>query len=137
MSNIIEFFVAGKPAPKGSSRGFIRGGKVVITSANRNLAAWRDLTANQAQQYKPTQLLRGAIHMELRFYLPPPRNKKKSVILHTKRPDIDKLIRAIFDALKSVIYVDDAQICCISSGKMYADALFPPGVNIRITEAMT
>jgi len=50
----------------------------------------------------------------------------------TKKPDLDKLIRAAGDALSTIAYRDDAQITFISAMKRYADANQTPGMDIRI-----
>jgi Holliday junction resolvase RusA-like endonuclease len=38
------------------------------------------------------------------------------------RPDLDKLIRAVGDALTGVLWTDDAQIVTWSTGKGYVDS---------------
>jgi Holliday junction resolvase RusA-like endonuclease len=45
-------------------------------------------------------------------------------------PDLDKLIRAILDALTGVVWRDDGQVVDIVASKVYADT---PGVDVVIT----
>ena len=35
------------------------------------------------------------------------------------KPDIDKLLRALLDAMTGVVYVDDSQVACIWATKEY------------------
>lgn len=47
------------------------------------------------------------------------------------KPDADKLARAVWDALKGIIYTDDSQIVRLTLSKDYGDA---PGVIIQVWE---
>ena len=40
--------------------------------------------------------------------------------MHTKRPDVDKLARALLDPLKGITWVDDSQVCFCTVNKVYA-----------------
>jgi len=48
-----------------------------------------------------------------------------------KRPDIDKLARAVLDALTGVAYEDDEQVVKLVASKEYTDN---PGVTIKIVD---
>lgn len=126
----VEFTVFGLPQSQGSARAFLAGGKPVITSTNKNLGDWRRLVADGAQKY--AQLFDGPVSLQLRFYLPRPKSTPKKVYWPAKRPDLDKLIRAIGDALTGIMWSDDSQICVIYAMKLYADEEHPPGVQIGI-----
>jgi Holliday junction resolvase RusA-like endonuclease len=52
-------------------------------------------------------------------------------VRHLAKPDLDKLERAVWDALAGLIYVDDAAVCSSASRKFYATDKEPPGVRIR------
>lgn len=41
---------------------------------------------------------------------------------NTVKPDIDKLLRAVLDALTGVAYRDDAQVVSVSARKLYGDS---------------
>jgi Holliday junction resolvase RusA-like endonuclease len=45
----------------------------------------------------------------------------KGTIRPTKKPDIDNILKIIFDALNGVAYKDDTQIYRVSCTKMYAE----------------
>lgn len=130
----IRFFVYGKPQQQGSARGFVVGNRAVITSANRNLKPWRNLVSSEAQKVAPARLMEGPIKLGLNFIMPRPKSAPKTrVILPDKRPDLDKLVRGILDALTNVIYHDDSQVTAIMTTKRY-DYTQSPGVEIVVME---
>jgi crossover junction endodeoxyribonuclease RusA len=51
-----------------------------------------------------------------------------------KRPDLDKLVRGVFDALTGVCFTDDSRIVALQAGKRIAEIGEGPGVNITIRE---
>ena len=68
--------------------------------------------------------------MSLAFYFSRPKSvsyKKRPD--HTVKPDIDKLIRAVLDALTGIFYADDAQVDELYVTKMYGD---PPRVEVEV-----
>ena len=66
------------------------------------------------------------IEMTIDFRLPRPKTVRRN--LPYVAPDLDKLIRAVLDALTGVAYVDDGQVVTIKSTKTYGD----PGVTITL-----
>jgi crossover junction endodeoxyribonuclease RusA len=49
-------------------------------------------------------------------------------------PDIDKVCRAVLDALTGILYRDDAQVVALSAVKTYADGYGAPGTtSVAIT----
>ena len=55
------------------------------------------------------------------------------IIRHTKKPDLDNLIKSVLDALNTVAWEDDAQIVRITAQKAYSSE---PYVMIRIYESV-
>lgn len=63
------------------------------------------------------------------FYMPIPKRTSKTMtshmikdfIKHTKKPDVDNLLKALLDALNGIAYADDAQIVKLSAQKVYAE----------------
>ena len=127
----ITFFVHGKAEPQGSSRAFMAGGKPVITSANKNLKDWRTIVQLTAQQH--AHMIDGPVEVVLHFHLPRPVSLPKKVTHNVKRPDIDKLARAILDALTGCFFKDDSQVVALECYKGYADPF--PGVEITVRAA--
>jgi len=81
-------------------------------------------------------------HLEFRFPRPkshyrggkidPDRLRKDASSFVIRRPDLDKLCRAVLDALTGVVWVDDALIAQLAAVKCYDDA---PGVLIVVSSA--
>ena len=122
MSDRLVVIVPGLPQPQGSSRAFVRGGKPVITSDNPRLASWRMDVAHCAQaamrEAHLTAPLVGPVRVAVRFALPKPQRTRRQ---HpTVRPDVDKLARAVLDALTlASVWVDDAQVVILVAQKAY------------------
>jgi len=129
----IAFLVRGLPIPQGSTRTWVTNGRPVITSAAKGLSVWRRLVADVAQDYAPPQLWEGPIRMDLTFGLPKPKSApKRKRVWPDKRPDLDKLTRAVLDALTHVMFVDDSQVVEIHASKDYG----PPGVAIELRRVL-
>lgn len=127
--NQIEFQVHGLPIPQGSTRVWMVNGKPITTSSAKGLGPWRRLVADVAQRYAPSQPWDGPVHIELQFGLPKPKSApKKRRVWPDKRPDLDKLTRAVLDALTYVVFSDDSQVVEIHATKDYG----APGVVIGI-----
>jgi crossover junction endodeoxyribonuclease RusA len=77
-------------------------------------------------------LLLEGVRVTMAFYLPRPQSLPKRVSAHVKAPDLDKLTRAVFDALTGVAFHDDAQVVDLVATKRYACAGDPPHVDIRV-----
>ncbi len=90
---------------------------------------WRRLVADVAQRYAPPEIWRGPIRIDLHFGLPKPKSApKRRRVWPDRRPDLDKLTRAVLDALTHIVFSDDSQIVELSASKDYG----PPGVVIEI-----
>ena len=123
-----EFWVEGTPRPQGSKKAFNRGGRIVLVEASKGLPLWRQTIIDATSTVNASH--DGPIRIELQFFLERP----KSVIraLPSVAPDVDKLIRAVFDALTiSKIIKDDSLVCEVLASKAYSET---PGVLIRITD---
>lgn len=48
---------------------------------------------------------------------------------HGTRPDVDKLCRAILDAITGIVIGDDGQVCELVAGKVYGDE---PGAHVMV-----
>ena len=125
----ITFQVHGLPAPQGSTRAFVVKGKPIITSTAKGLSAWRRLVADVAQDFAPEQPWEGPVGIDLHFGLPKPKSAPKTRrVWPDKRPDLDKLTRAVLDALTYVVFADDSQVVEIRATKDYG----APGVAVEV-----
>ena len=130
----ISFTVSGHAKPKGSMRAFMPKGAryPILTSSNASLKDWEHVVRSVAQDFTNAYTT-GPVRVRLRFNLPRPKSLSAKVSRpHTKRPDVDKLARAVLDALTGVIFKDDSQVYCLIATKMYANENEPPHVRITV-----
>ena len=145
-----SIYVAGVPQPQGSKtpfairKGGAYTGKVAMVEGRRpearaNFKSWREGIAQQARAFvdnhnaacqTPWTPLEGPVLARIEFRLPRPASAAKRVTLPAKRPDLDKLTRAVFDALKGIAIVDDSQIVDMRVSKIFG----PPGAVIHLEE---
>ena len=118
---MITFKVYGQALPKGSAKAFVIKGtnRAVVTSNTKGLKGWEQTIRNAAQQHV-TELLTGPVSLGINFHLPRPKSLSvKKYVAHTKRPDLDKLVRSCCDALTGIIWKDDSQVWAIVARKSY------------------
>ena len=132
---MIKFTVHGMPVPQGSMRAFMpKGAKYpVITSANSKLKQWRTKVHNEAiaAMYGNSAAGRNVpIRVEVIFFLT--RAKSNKSLDAVKFPDLDKLVRAILDAMTGVLFEDDAQVVEIHAFKTYGNAR----VEVTVSELL-
>ena len=131
MPHSITFFVAGEPAPKGSTRAFVVHGRPIITGANRRTKDWEMRIATEAQALS-ADCVSCPVAVHGWFILPRPKSLPRKVLHHVKKPDLDKLGRALLDGLTGILYVDDSQVVELSLSKHYASAGEPTGVRVML-----
>jgi crossover junction endodeoxyribonuclease RusA len=82
-----------------------------------------------------SKMVEGPIAVGLEFVLYRPVSTPKSKTPPaTKKPDIDKLERAVLDALTHVIWTDDAQVTIVLKRKRVAELGESPGVHVWVEE---
>ena len=139
--DVIVFFVAGEPVPQGSTKAFYikKLERVVTTHTNANTEAWRHRIATEAQHanelrsqsyFSEDRRLGYEVLME--FVFTRPKSTPKRWKLNTKRPDLDKLVRAVLDGITNVLIPDDSQVVRIIASKCYGECDRSPGLHITI-----
>lgn len=116
----MTFIIYGKPVTKGSTRSFLhpKTGKVVTTADNTRLKSWTRDCRVIAQAMKPDMIHKPhAVKLRVEFTYQRPKHPQAS--RPTVRPDLDKTLRAVLDALTSVCYADDSQVTHIETSKAY------------------
>ena len=113
--------VYGDPVPQGSMHAF---NNRVVHHNDRKLKDWRKKVRAHFTTY---EMWKGPITVELEFWLYRGKTVKRD--LPSVKPDIDKLARAILDALTGVVYADDSQVCQLVVVKRYGPK---PGVQITV-----
>lgn len=124
----VTFFVHGAPVPQGSKTAFVVGRRAVVTDQNRTkLKPWRETVAIAADMGRTFP---GPVQVTLTFHLPRPQRPRWFV--PAVKPDIDKLVRAVFDGLTDGgLIEDDARIVELHTVKMYGT---PLGVTVTVSE---
>jgi Holliday junction resolvase RusA-like endonuclease len=144
----ISFVVHGTPRPQGSKKfvGFGKSGHGKLIDASKQLKPWRNLVGQvAANAFGDQPLFTGAIELILDFHFARPKShyrtgrnahilKNNAPKYHTKKPDFDKLTRAIADALTAIIYRDDSQVFGGHIIKQYAPDGHGSGVRITVKE---
>ena len=122
---MIEFRADGVPVPQGSMK--VINGRV-LHSQGSALAVWRSTIGFHAKLAgaKPSE---GAMEIQMVFIMPKPKTVKRAY--PTVAPDLDKLVRAVLDALTGICYLDDSQVTDIRASKVYGSSA---GVEIRLTQ---
>jgi Holliday junction resolvase RusA-like endonuclease len=133
----VDFWVPGVPQPQGSKRAFRNphSGNINVVENSKKVAPWRtDVKefARQAMADKP--LFVGAVHISISFvlYRPTGLPKTRPTPEAVKKPDLDKLTRAVFDALKGTVYSDDSQVVNLVTDKRIAELGEPTGAQIEV-----
>ncbi len=148
MNGLVSFVVRGLPAPQGSKRHV---GKGIMVESSKRVKPWRENVAREAAAaWGGRPLHAGPVAVEYvfiasrpaRLRLKPPKNPKragppKPREWPTSRQvgDLEKLIRAVNDALTGVVLVDDSQIVEFTRSIKVYDYDEPPGVRVVVMEA--
>lgn len=128
--------IYGNPAPQGSKTAIVRNGRAIMFESNKRLPEWRDTvlmgsTIARAEQGGLTIL--GPVTVTMTFHMPRPKSTSRRY--PNSAPDLDKLIRAVGDALQeSEVLANDGQIVTLVAHKVYAENETYSGVEIEITE---
>jgi crossover junction endodeoxyribonuclease RusA len=145
VKSVINMFVPGVPQAKGNVRMSASGH---YYDTNRRLKGW--LNAIQAKAIgemsgRGWPMLTTPVHVNAVFSFPRPLKhhannrrdrpiRKDAPMLHAKQPDIDKVIRAVLDAMTGVVYTDDNLVSKIDAIKLWASDQDDAGVHISVFE---
>ena len=140
-ADVLTTFVAGQPAPQGSKRGFAtKGGRVAMVESSKHVKPWRESirAALVDDAGRPRAVFDGPVCVELRFIMRRPVStpKRRRTPPAVKKPDLDKLARAVLDAVSSAgVWRDDSFVTQLSAMKRIAELDETPGVEIAIRDA--
>jgi Holliday junction resolvase RusA-like endonuclease len=139
---VAEFSVDGIPRPQGSMRAFVpKGGRrAYLTSDNPKTRPWKTDVAAAARAGKLV-IWQGPVAVGITFRLPRPKGHVgKSGLLPSAphhpavKPDLDKLARAVLDALvEAGVIVDDSLVVRLAARKVYGE----PGASVRVMAEVT
>lgn len=127
MTFSLIFTVEGHPAPQGSKR-HVGNGRMI--EASKRLHPWRDKVIEVVRN-QPIDQFTTPVRVALEFRLPRPAKPKHELPISRQAGDIDKLCRAILDALTiGGLIIDDSYVINLTASKRYSPTL--PGVTIKI-----
>jgi Holliday junction resolvase RusA-like endonuclease len=152
-NEFVQFWVGGEPVPQGSTKSFYikKLNRVVTTHGNKETMSWRGRIAHEAQVangvreqpfYHDDPRESYTVTAAFVFSVPksyPKKNRDGTPkrVAMTKRPDLDKLVRALLDGITGVLIPDDAQVTNIIIGKEYVSDRCPaPGLSVTVTRGV-
>ena len=133
----VSFFVPGQPVGKGRPRAARRGRHIQLYTPEKT-ASYESLVATAAHgSMRGAEPIKGACHvdMEIRLMVPVSWSARKrnqaldGQILPTKKPDMDNVLKAVFDAINGIVWQDDVQVIQVQASKRYSAI---PGVAVVI-----
>jgi len=105
-----------------------------VTNANPNTKEWEQLVRYAAQSDTGDWRLPNRdvpVSVAIEFVIRRPKANKRGGY-STKKPDIDKLARAVLDGLTGIGYLDDAQVSTLHVTKRYTVDDEWPGAHIHL-----
>lgn len=145
----VTFYVRGAPIPQGSVEAHVGRRKdgsryaSVHYRVGTKLHAWRRAISVAARAEWGDEMTYHPVRLTLVFYMKRPLSHYVGLagdikiaylrVAHDTVPDLDKLVRAVMDALTECVYSDDSQVVDVSASKRYVpNATHPPGVEVTI-----
>lgn len=133
----VKFVVPGDPVGKGRPRVSTIGGHARMFTPKKT-ASYEGLIAVVGTEAMAGRvLIEAPVLVEMRIVLPVPASKSKKFtaqalagqIFPTKKPDMDNVIKAIYDGLNGVVWKDDVQVVDAIVKKRYGEV---PGVYVTV-----
>lgn len=136
---VLHVRVAGEPITQGSIRSLGKGRPSIHSNKDR-LLPWRDKVSRAFEEAMGPVPLRldGPVAIDCTFTVRKPQSApKRRRTFPMRKPDGDKLLRAIFDAATAAgVWVDDARAVEWSGRKVFPgehpESLLVPGVVITV-----
>jgi Holliday junction resolvase RusA-like endonuclease len=130
---MLEIHVSGQPIPQGSKTAAVISGRAVMFDSNKKLKDWRSTVTAATRTELIKQRFNGfesdqPLVVFVEFYLERPKTVKR--LFPAVKPDLDKLVRAVFDGVTDGhAWHDDSQVISVYASKTYGTT---PGARIRI-----
>lgn len=121
--------VPGDPVGKGRPRIGKRGNMAIMFTPQPTVDYENAVKREAMLSMQGRELFAGPVELKLEIYMPipPSYSKKKAqaardeLMVPTKKPDGDNVIKAICDAFNGVVWVDDTQVVDYIVRKRFAD----------------
>lgn len=132
----MQIFIPGKPQGKGRPR-YWKGHAVTPESTRTYESIVAKLWKILAKAF-----YEKAVYADIKAYYLVPKSytkKQKMAIARgeqfpTITPDIDNIIKIVFDGLNKIAYLDDKQVCKVTAEKFYTFDEKQEGVQVRLKE---
>ena len=133
----VSFFVPGQPVGKGRPRAAKRGSHIQLYTPEKT-SSYESLVATAAHgAMRGAEPIRGACHvdMDIRLMVPMSWSAKRrnqaldGLVFPTKKPDLDNILKAVFDAINGIVWEDDVQAVYVQAVKRYSAV---PGVHVNV-----
>ena len=124
-------WVGGDPKTKGSWIPMQTKAGIKFRPATKGASKWYKDAARAIGDQWDHGILEGPIKVRLLVLLPRKKTVKRKFPISKFDGDVDKLVRAIFDAMTGIVYGDDSQVVDVTASKRYADNS-SPGVWVYI-----
>jgi Holliday junction resolvase RusA-like endonuclease len=129
----LDCFVCGDPKTKGSTRSFLKSGRIVTTNMCKTAKQWQRVVHQVVHFNLPATHIPvdRPVAVHLNFALSRPRNhflvdgiRKDAPVYHESRGDLDKLVRCVLDGLTGLVYSDDSKASFVLAEKRYVDCRY-------------
>lgn len=123
--------------PMGAVR-MTRKGKYKDEAAQRYLSYKQAIQWQIAVQNKEETIFENPVEVDVVFYMPipkswsKPKRERHAFKPHKTKPDIDNVLKGLFDALNGLIWKDDNLVAKVSVTKVYTP--FKEGIRFRVKE---
>lgn len=130
----------GVPVPQGSKTVAQYGGKAWLRDSNgAKLKPWRALVeeaAREAIREAGWYTLDCPVEVDVLFWMPRPKSRKWWEVWVPVKPDLDKLLRSVFDSLTAAgVWRDDSRVVHLLALKLYEEGPGQAGVHVRVRPA--
>jgi len=125
----IMFTIYGEPVPKGRPRFSTKGKFPVAYTPEKTKAYEFEVGMMAVAAMGGSKPLEGALEafIYVTFAVPDSYSKKRTEAClndsekHTKRPDLDNVIKSVIDGMDKIVFLNDSQITSIHSTKVYGE----------------
>jgi Holliday junction resolvase RusA-like endonuclease len=125
----IMFTIYGEPVPKGRPRFSTRGKFPVAYTPEKTKNYESDVGMMAKAAMGASEPLEGALEafIYVTFPVPASYSKKRTETCligqekHTKKPDLDNVIKSVIDGMDKIVFENDSQITSIHSTKVYGE----------------
>jgi Holliday junction resolvase RusA-like endonuclease len=125
-----EYIILGDPIPLARARH--GGGKTWDPQKHLKL----NWSLKLAEQHDDEPLFEGPLHLDVTFFMAKPKTSAKQTALmqdkpHYCKPDLDNMLKWVFDCSNKILYHDDSCIASVHCDKRYSDI---PRTSIKVSE---